>query len=505
MMLTIEYFLLAAAGLLLLSVLASKAFGRMGIPALLLFLGIGMLAGSDGPGGIHFDNPWLAQSLGVVALTFILFAGGMDTEWDSVRRVLGIGISLSTVGVAVTAGLVGWFATTALNMSWFEGLLIGAIVSSTDAAAVFAVMRSRYVGLRSPLKPLLELESGSNDPMAVFLTIGLISLITGQSDSPLDLVPMFIRQMVLGATIGYGIGKLMVLLINRLRLEYEGLYPVLTLSLVLLTYSGSAWLGGNGFLAVYIAGLMMGNSQFVHKRSLTRFHDGLAWLMQITMFLALGLQVFPTQLVPIAGTGLFLALFLMVFARPVAVFVTLAFARLTIKEKTMVAWVGLRGAVPIILATFPLLAGIPQATTIFNLVFFIVLTSVLLQGTSIPLVARWLGVDEPLQPRMESSPVWDAPTDLKSGLLEVRIPDHSSVIGRRLLDLGLPKRAFIILMARNRHCFVPDGSTVLEANDSLLAFTDQPSFLRLRSILEGRRPTPPPTDASGDNQSIEVV
>ncbi|HET9313769.1 MAG TPA: cation:proton antiporter, partial [Nitrospira sp.] len=208
MMLTIEYFLLAAAGLLLLSVLASKAFGRMGIPALLLFLGIGMLAGSDGPGGIHFDNPWLAQSLGVVALTFILFAGGMDTEWASVRRVLGIGISLSTVGVAVTAGLVGWFATTALNMSWFEGLLIGAIVSSTDAAAVFAVMRSRYVGLRSPLKPLLELESGSNDPMAVFLTIGLISLITGQSDSPLDLVPMFIRQMVLGATIGSGIGKL---------------------------------------------------------------------------------------------------------------------------------------------------------------------------------------------------------------------------------------------------------------------------------------------------------
>src|SRR5512134_2919727 len=388
MMLTIEYFLLAAAGLLLLSVLASKAFGRMGIPALLLFLGIGMLAGSDGPGGIHFDNPWLAQSLGVVALTFILFAGGMDTEWASVRRVLGIGISLSTVGVAVTAGLVGWFATAALNMSWFEGLLIGAIVSSTDAAAVFAVMRSRYVGLRSPLKPLLELESGSNDPMAVFLTIGLISLITGQSDSPLDLVPMFIRQMVLGATIGYGIGKLMVLLINRLRLEYEGLYPVLTLSLVLLTYSGSAWLGGNGFLAVYIAGLMMGNSQFVHKRSLTRFHDGLAWLMQITMFLALGLQVFPTQLVPIAGTGLFLALFLMVFARPVAVFVTLAFASLTIKEKAMVAWVGLRGAVPIILATFPLLAGIPQATTIFNLVFFIVLTSVLLQGTSIPLVAR---------------------------------------------------------------------------------------------------------------------
>ncbi|HWC50328.1 MAG TPA: potassium/proton antiporter [Nitrospira sp.] len=505
MALTIEYFLLGASGLLLLSVIASKAFGRMGIPALLLFLGIGMLAGSDGPGGIHFDNPWLAQSLGVVALTFILFAGGMDTEWASVRGLFGLGVGLSTVGVAITAGLVGWFATTALNMSWFEGLLIGAIVSSTDAAAVFAVMRSRSVSLRDPLKPLLELESGSNDPMAVFLTVGMISLITGQSSSPLELVPMFIRQMVLGASIGYGIGRLMVLLINRLRLEYEGLYPVLTLSFVLLTYSGSAWLGGNGFLAVYLAGLMLGNSEFIHKRSLTRFHDGLAWLMQITMFLALGLQVFPTQLVPIASTGLFLALFLMFLARPVAVFATLAFSRLSLKERTMVAWVGLRGAVPIILGTFPLLAGIPQAVTIFNLVFFIVLTSVLLQGTSIPFVARWLGVDEPVESRMQSSPVWDAPSNLKSGLLEVRIPEYSAAIGRRLLDLNLPKRTFVILMARDGHCFVPDGGTVLKAHDSLLAFTDQPSFLRLRAILEGRRPPSPPTDSVSEDQPIEVV
>ena len=503
MTLTIEFILLSASGLLLLSVIASKAFGKMGIPALLLFLGIGMMAGSDGPGGIHFDNPWLAQSLGVVALSFILFAGGLDTEWESVRKVLGIGIGLSTVGVAATAGLVGWFAVAALHMSWMEGLLIGAIVSSTDAAAVFAVMRSSYVSLRGTLKPLLELESGSNDAMSVFLTIGLISLITGASGSPLDLIPMFIRQMVLGGVIGYGIGKLMVLLVNRLRLEYDGLYPVLTLSFVLLTYSGSTWLGGNGFLAVYLAGLMMGNSEFVHKRSLTRFHDGLAWLMQITMFLALGLQVFPTQLVPISGTGLLLALFLMFIARPVAVFATLAFTHLNMREKTMVAWVGLRGAVPIILATFPLLAEVPQATTTFNLVFFIVITSVLLQGTSIPIVARWLKVDEPLSSRKESSPVWDAPTTLKSGLLEVRIPEHSWSIGQRLLDLGLPKGAFILLIARKGKCFVPDGTTMLQANDSLLAFIDQFSFLRLRSILESRHQ--PPSEEAPDDRGVEVV
>lgn len=484
MTLTIEYLLLGASLLLLLSIIASKASGHIGVPALLLFLGIGMLAGSDGPGGIHFDNPWLAQSLGVVALTFILFAGGMDTQWASVRRVLGQGIALSTLGVAFTAGLVAWFASVALQMSWTEGLLIGAIVASTDAAAVFAVMRSRYVSLRGPLKPLLELESGSNDPMAVFLTLGVITLITGTSSTPLDLIPMFLRQMVLGAAIGYGTGKVMVLLVNRLRLEYEGLYPVLTLALVLLTYSGSAWLGGNGFLAVYLAGLIMGNSNFIHKRSLMRFHDGLAWLMQITMFLTLGLQVFPTQLPPIVWPGLSLSLFLMFCARPIAVFVTLAFTRLTLKEKTMVAWVGLRGAVPIVLATFPLLAAIPQAGMIFNLVFFIVLTSVLLQGTSIPLVARWLGVDEPLQPRFEVSPVWDAPTNLKSGLVEVGIPQTSFAVGKRLLDLGLPKGAYVVLISRKGHSFVPDGSTVLETNDSMLVFTDHASSLKLGSMFE---------------------
>jgi cell volume regulation protein A len=485
---TIEYLLLGASGLLLLSVIASKASGRLGVPALLLFLAIGMLAGSDGLGGIHFDNPWLAQSLGVVALAFILFAGGLDTEWLSVRSQLGKGVALSTLGVAITAGLVGLFATTVVGLSWLEGLLVGAIVSSTDAAAVFAVMRSRYVSLRSPLKPLLELESGSNDPMAVFLTIGIISLISGTSTSVIDLVPMFIRQMVLGAAIGYGTGQLMVLLVNRLRLEYDGLYPVLTLSLVLLTYGGSAWLGGNGFLAVYLAGLIMGNRDFIHKRSLLRFHDGLAWLMQIAMFLGLGLQVFPTQLVPVAGTGLLLALFLMICARPAAVFLTLAFTSFSLREKAMIAWVGLRGAVPIILATFPLLAGVPQATMIFNLVFFIVLTSVLLQGTSIPLVARWLQVDEPLQRRLETSPVWDAPSELKSGLIEVTIPQASTAVGKRLLDLGLPKHALVILIGRKGQCFVPDGSTVLEADDSLLVFTDQASSLRLHTILHVRRP-----------------
>ena len=392
---SIEHILLTASILLLLSVLASKASAKLGVPALLLFLVLGMLAGSDGPGGIYFDNAAWAQSLGVVALTLILFSGGLDTEWSSVQRVIWPGLALSTIGVLITTLLVGVFAKILLGFSLLEGVLLGSIVSSTDAAAVFSVLRARSVGLKGGVRPLLELESGSNDPMAVFLTTGLIGIMTGAEAGPLSLVPMFIQQMAVGAAVGYGIGKLIMVLLNRLRLEVEGLYPVLTLSLVLLTYGGTASLGGNGFLAVYIAGLVMGKGGFIHKHSVMRFHDGLAWLMQIAMFLTLGLLVFPSRLLPIAGLGLLLSLFLILVARPLSVFIALAFSRFKLNEKFMISWVGLRGAVPIVLATFPLLARLPRAEILFDLVFFIVLTSILLQGTSIPLFAGWLKVDAP--------------------------------------------------------------------------------------------------------------
>nr|MBA3715657.1 potassium/proton antiporter [Pyrinomonadaceae bacterium] len=313
-MFAIEYILTGVAVLLLLSILASKASGRLGVPALLLFLAVGMLAGSEGPGGIPFDDAYAAQFLGVVALVFILFAGGLDTAWEDVRPVFGKAVALSTVGVLVTAALVGLFAWGVLGFSPLAGLLLGAIVSSTDAAAVFAVLRARSVGLKGEIKPLLELESGSNDPMAVFLTAGLTGLLVNQNSSVIGLIPMFFQQMALGTALGYGLGRGMVFVINRMRLEYEGLYPVFTLALVVLTYGATASLGGNGFLAVYIAGLVMGNNDFIHKQSLIRFHDGLAWLMQIAMFLTLGLLVFPSRLVPIVGVGLLVALFLMFVA-----------------------------------------------------------------------------------------------------------------------------------------------------------------------------------------------
>ncbi|MCM8794831.1 MAG: potassium/proton antiporter [Candidatus Omnitrophica bacterium] len=483
----IEYLLTGVAVLLLISTVASKASDKLGIPSLLLFILVGMLAGSEGIGGIYFDNPWLAQSMGVVALTFILFAGGLDTDWKSVRPVVREGFLLSTVGVIFTALLVGLFVTAVLRFSLLEGLLLGAIVSSTDAAAVFAVLRSKNVSLKGQLKPLLELESGSNDPMAVFLTTGLIQLLLNPASPVSSLIPAFLLQMALGATMGIALGKGMAFFLNRVRLGYDGLYPVATLALALLTYGATACLGGNGFLAVYIAGLVMGNSSFTHKKSLVRFHDGLAWLMQIAMFLTLGLLVFPSRLPAVMGAGLLVAGFLMFVARPVSVFLTIPFSKLEIREKAMVSWVGLRGAVPIILATFPLLAGLPKAEMIFNLVFFIVLTSALLQGTSIPAVAKRLKVDTPLENRPRFPIELEETQGVNAELVEFIIPFNSKIAGKRIVDLGLPHDSLITLVCRNDNFIVPGGSTVLEEGDVLLTLVNKENRQQISAILSKQK------------------
>ncbi|HET9962460.1 MAG TPA: potassium/proton antiporter [Nitrospiraceae bacterium] len=485
---SLESIILAVSILLLFGVLASKASVRLGIPALVLFLLIGMFAGSEGPGGIEFDYPRLAQSVGVVALIFILFAGGIDTDWRSVRPILWQAVALSTLGVGLTAVLVAAFAVYALDFNIIEGLLLGSIVSSTDAAAVFAVLRSRNVSLRAPLKPLLELESGSNDPMAVFLTIGFVSLLTNRQASLMDLLPMFALQMPVGMALGWLMGKGSVLVINRAQLEYDGLYPVLSLSAILLTYGLTNAIGGNGFLAVYIAGLVMGNSRFVHRRSLMRFHDGLAWLMQIAMFLVLGLQVFPSRIIPIIGIGLLISLFLMLVARPISVFLILAFTRMSLKEKTLVSWVGLRGAVPIILATFPVLAAVPQAEMIFHVVFFIVVTSVLLQGTSLPMVARWLGLESPLPSMSEYLLPLESPDSIRTGLTEITISSTSTAAGKQIVDLGLPNQVVVMMVGRNNHGFIPTGRSVLHANDKLLVFADKDQLAETMKIMEAHDP-----------------
>jgi cell volume regulation protein A len=395
---SLELILTIAALLLILSIIAGKTSLRFGLPAPLLFLAIGMLAGSDGPLGIYFDDAWLAQSVGVLALALILFSGGLGTDQQTIRPVLWTGLILANLGVLISALLVAVAAHLLLQFSLLEGFLLGAIISSTDAAAVFAVMRTRDVNLRDNLEGLIELESGSNDPIAVFLTVGLTMVLAEPSRSLASLAPLFVLQMTVGGVAGYAMGRLMAITINRAKLQLEGLYPALALGLVLLTYGGTALINGSGFLAVYLAGIVLGNCDFAHKRSLIRFYDGLAWLMQIAMFLVLGLLVYPSRIVPIIGEGLLMSAFLIFVARPVAVFVSLACSRYDWRAKAMVSWAGLRGAAPIVLATFPLLAGLDRAGMVFNLVFFIVLTSVLIQGTTIAHVARWLGVQQPRPP-----------------------------------------------------------------------------------------------------------
>lgn len=484
-MIPIEQLLLGAAILLLAGVLASKASDRFGIPALLVFLIVGMLAGSDGPGGIPFSDAGLAQALGVVALTFILFSGGLDTNWGSTSSVLWAGLSLSSVGVLITALTVGCFASWVLGVPLLEGLLLGSIVSSTDAAAVFSILRTRSAGLKGSTQALLELESGSNDPMAVFLTLGFIRLIQNPGASPLDLIPMFALQMALGFAFGFGAGKLALLLINRLALKAEGLYPVLTLSLALLTYSTTSLAGGNGFLAVYLAGIVLGNGDFLHRRSLLRFHDGLAWLMQITMFLTLGLLVFPSRLQPVAGVALLISFFLVLAGRPLSVFAALAFSKLPVRTKVLISWVGLRGAVPIILATFPLLAGVANADLYFNIVFFIVLTSVLLQGTSLTAVASWLGLrTSAAERRTDPLEFLDAPRS-KNDLIEVTLQARSPALGKRVVDLELPKSALLVLLRRADEVLVPRGATVLERGDVAVILVEKEDIATLRQTLAG--------------------
>lgn len=476
-----DVLLVLAAAFLVASVLASKASAKLGIPALVLFIALGMFAGSEGPGGIPFTDAALTQSIGTTALAFILFAGGLDSHWPAVKPILWRGIALSTIGVLASTGLVALFAHQFLGFDMLESLLLGAIVSSTDAAAVFGVLRTGNIQLKRRLVPLLEFESGTNDPMAVFLTVSLIGLSQNPERNPLALAPSFLLSMGVGSVVGIAVGHAAVWLINRINLEYDGLYPAITSAALFLAFGGAHLISGSGFLAVYILGLVMGSRTFLHKIGLVQFHDGVAWLMQITMFLALGLLVFPSQLLMVIGAGLSLSLFLILFARPVSVFLSLPLARkMKKRERLFVSWAGLRGAVPIILATFPLLAGIPKAGLIFNLVFFVVLTSVVFQGTTLVAVAKLLGV---VLPDTHVTP--DAALVGESNLVRVVLPEGSSLAGKRVVELGLPATALIVLLQRGKQPYIPRGATVLRVGDELLVATRKDDIDELRLFLEG--------------------
>lgn len=483
---TTENILLLGSVLLFVSIIASKTSFKLGIPTLVLFLAIGMLAGSDGPGGIYFNDPKMAQFLGAVALAFILFSGGLDTKMESIRPVLKTGISMATVGVLITAVTLGTFSAYILNISWKEGMLIGAIVSSTDAAAVFSILRSRSVGLKGVLRPLLEFESGSNDPMAYFLTIGFIYLVQEPEATIASLIPKFLVNMAVGAMCGFAFGKVMIWIVNKIHLEFEGLYPVLVLSLLFFTFSFTEQIGGNGYLAIYISAIILGNSNFIHKKSLIKFYDGQAWLMQIVMFVTLGLLVFPTQIVPVLGPAVLISLFLIFFARPLSVFVSLSFAKgVNFRKKLFISWVGLRGAVPIVFATYPLLAGVAYANTIFHIVFFISATSILLQGTTIPLVAKWLNVSVPEKLKRKFPIDIELKENTKSELMELDIPSTSPAVNKEIVQLKLPKTSHIVMIHRGDKYVTPSGDTRILSGDHLLVMADSKETVESLKFIFG--------------------
>lgn len=484
MNLTTENILLVGSILLFLSIVVGKTSYKFGVPTLLLFLIIGMLAGSDGIGGINFDNPSIAQFIGIVSLNFILFSGGLDTNWTSVKPILREGLVLSTMGVLLTAVSLGTFVWFITDFTIYESMLLGSIVSSTDAAAVFSILRAKSLALKSNLRPTLELESGSNDPMAYVLTIAFLTLVVNQDQSVLSIIPFFFQQMIIGGLAGIGFGKLSKLIINKIKLDFEGLYSVLVIAIMFITFSATDFVGGNGFLAIYICAVYLGNQDFIHKKTVFKMYDGLAWLMQIVLFLTLGLLVFPTKVVPYIGIGLLISFFLILVARPLGVLISLVFFKMKMKRRLYISWVGLRGAVPIVFATYPLLAGIEKAEMIFNIVFFVSITSVIVQGTTLTIFAKWLGValPEKIKPITEIEKfIVDIP---KSSMQEIEVLSDFYAVNKRIVDLNFPKSAFIVMIKRNGEYIRPGGSTEIEAHDTLMVLADsEEDFEKVNNCL----------------------
>ncbi len=478
--------LLIGAILLFFSIIAGKAGFRFGVPVLLLFLGVGMLFGSDGL-GIQFNNPQSAQFIGMIALSIILFSGGMDTKYTEIKPVAGQGIILATLGVILTTAITGYFIYwvtgiisnfSALTLT--ESLLMAAVMSSTDSASVFSTLRSKKQGLKEQLRPMLELESGSNDPMAYMLTLLLIQII----QTPAGEISlwysffMFIVQMSMGALAGFLLGKAAVWMMNRLNVDNYSLYPILLLACVFFIFSATELIKGNGYLAVYIAGLVVGNQKIQHKKSVTTFLDGLTWLFQIVMFLSLGLLVNPRDLLPIAGLGLMVGIFMILFARPLSVFLCLLpFRHMSQKAKLYVSWVGLRGAVPIIFATYPLIAEIQYATLIFNVVFFITIVSLLTQGTTVSYMAKLLGLSEK-EKKQGNEFGMELPEEIKSAMSEIEVSENFLSDGNHLMNLDLPDNTLVVMVKRENHFFIPRGNTKLAVGDKLLVITDNDEELK---------------------------
>ncbi|WP_291575650.1 potassium/proton antiporter [Clostridium sp. UBA4548] len=456
--------LLLSGIVLLASVLSSKLLYRFGIPTLLIFLTLGMLLGYDGIGGIYFDDSVLTQQISNIGLVFIMFYGGFGVNWKSAKSIAPQAILLSTVGVVLTAIFTGVFAHFVLKVTLLEGMLLGAIVSSTDAASVFSVLRSRKLNLKGGLAPMLEIESGSNDPVAYMLTVVILSLITSSGGQ--SILQLLVKQIIFGLIIGVILAVISVFLLRHIKFEIDGLYPILVIAIVILGYALSDFTGGNGFLAVYIIGIVMGNNKIPHKKSMDHFFDGVSWLMQIILFFTLGLLVFPSQFSSVLGSSILIAIFLVVIARPIAVSSILIWFKTPIKQQLLVSWVGLRGAASIVFATYALTNKIPIANEIFNTVFIIALLSVSVQGALLPKLANKLDL---VEEEVSQFKVFnDYEDETYTQLIEMVIKEDSPWVDKMIMDADIPEEILVVMIKRKNEVITPKGSSVIKKGDTLV-------------------------------------
>ncbi len=456
--------MIACAMVVILCIVSSNVLYKLGIPTLLIFLALGMLFGSDALGGFYFDNFNIAKEVCSVGLIFIMFFGGFGTNWKTAKPVIAPSVLMSTAGTVLTAGLVGVFCSLVFGIGWIEGMLIGSVVASTDAASVFAILRSRKLNLKGGLAPLLEIESGSNDPVAYMMTMIFLSLLSGNTEISIPL--MLAKQLAFGLGIGAVLGKLTALILRKVEFKIEGLYPIFVVAVGLLSYALTEWVGGNGYLSVYLTGIIVGNSKIKHKKSLVHFLDGISWLMQIMIFFCLGLLSFPSKFGTVILPALAISAFLILVARPIATFGILSWFKFPIRQQIFISWVGLRGAASIVFAIFATTGGATLQYDIFHIIFIVALISVSLQGTLLPGLAKKLDLVD------DSTPVLKTFTDYEeehnTQLLEYEVTQDSTILNQSLLEADIPEGVLIVMIKRNNDIVIPNGSTVILLGDILV-------------------------------------
>ena len=456
--------MIICALVLLMCITSTKILYKFGVPILLIFMVLGMLFGSDGIVGIYFNDYQLASKVSTIALIFIMFYGGFGTNWGMAKPVAVQSVFMSTLGVVFTAILTGLFCFFVFKTTLLEGLLIESIVGSTDAASVFAILRSQRLNLRGSIASMLELESGSNDPCAYMLTVIILGLMADGGYG--NIIPMILKQIIVGVIVSVVLAKLSIYLLRHAKFEIEGFYPIFVTAIAVLAYSLSEYFSGNGYLSVYITGIIIGNAKIPHKKSIFQFFDGISWIMQIMLFFLLGLLAFPSKIPSVMIKGISISIFMIFVARPVAIFSILYWFKTPIKEEIFISWVGIRGAASLVFAIFAETYGVSINNDIFHIIFFIALFSVAVQGTVIPKLAKKLDLIDNEESVLKTFN--DYKEDKSTRLIEFTIDEHNIIANKTIMDANIPEDILVVMIKRNGDVFVPNGSTEILPGDILV-------------------------------------